>query len=83
MWQCRYDPCIHMHKENSNNWIIYFRCMECGQYIATAVILVKDYPLAMGFKPVTTHGFITECITGFAEIILSRFQVSNCLEEIQ
>ena len=54
-----YDPCIHMHKENSYQWIIYFRCMEYRQYIYTVVLLVKDYPIAMGIKHNMTQGFIT------------------------
>ena len=52
----------------------------------TVVLLVNDYPLnshaCMGFKHDQTHGFITECITGLEEIILSHFQVLNYLEEI-
>ena len=52
-----------MHKGNSNQRIIF-----------TLNVCNIDY---MGFNYDTTHGFITACITGFAETIISCF----CLEE--
>ena len=48
-----------------------------------AVLLVKDYPIAMEFEHntnYTMHGFITECNTGFAEIIILK--VISSVEEI-
>ena len=38
----------------------------------TAVLLVRDYSITMEFKHDTMHGFITECITGLAEIIILK-----------
>ena len=46
----------------------------------TAVLLVKPYPMAVGFSRDTACGFITVSHS-LQKSILSHFQVLNCLEE--
>ena len=77
--------CVHMHKENSNQWIIYFRCVWNVDNMYTAVLSVKDYPLnshAWDLNMTTHMASSLNVSQGLQKPFQVIFQVLNCLEEI-